>query len=80
MPASVHLFDIEPHLEGRRFKDRSRDALVDLAHDLGRSLRDVARQHEIDPKYLHELAATIPGLIEARRAWRAGFRARQKAA
>lgn len=80
MPASVHPFNIDSHLEGRRFKARSRRALLDLARDLGRSLRDVAREHGIDAKYLHELAATIPGLIEARRAWRAGFRASRPAA
>lgn len=80
MAALIPIFDIEPHMQGRRFKGRSEQALRALARDINRSHREIAREHGVDATYLHGLARSIPGLIEARRAWREGFRAGRKAA
>lgn len=55
-----------------RIGPKMRAALDELGRLPVRSFRQVARRHGVDVADLHRLAATVPGLLEARRAQQAG--------
>ncbi len=63
-----------------RIRPHTRAALDELGRLPLRSFRVVARKHGVELSHLYRLAATVPGLLEARRAQQGEANPQQQAA